>query len=904
MCADVFDVPMVLVSLVDKDRQWFKSKIGIDGISETSRRESFCAWTLLPRTPKVLVVRDAASDPRFENHPLVVGPPHIRSYVGAPLIVDGAVFGTLCLIDFEPRTDPSDHRYASETYVKRLVAVARTVSGELAKPRYDAWMRAAVQSIKEGVVLFDVETVDEDDDEEDDDYDDEGEGEEENLEGAEGGAAGGDDAAEAPDDPMAVDAAPGGGDGDRRRRRPSGYARRRASNKARPTKTIERAVFVNDVLARAFGPEAESDPEATLLGRGVVSLFPGPPETTAALTRASAELRRGAESRRNRRNDGGDKAAAAGDKAAVDRRKWSSRSSGTETTENDGSDYENGGGEKGEKGGKGDDRSNANANAAVEAAAMDAAMDAAAGACGDGRFVRVNSFTSRHQRPPPPGGASGGGGGGGADTPTSGGGGGFGDQPRRGSGESDGGGHGGPAGRRSVGSVPGGTPETTVHRHAFARTWSQSSVLSGDGGGPASRDPSLDDPPAFGVGGAKARAGGERRRGVGGTALGGNTALGDTALGGTSETDGNNSAGGPLESETRRTLVPAPDLRLELDVDMYEGRRRVVFEFSHLPVGAVGRSVVLLTARDVTRDRESRRLLHAAKRRSDAAVAAKTAFLANTSHEIRTPLNAIIAGSELIAELPGLSEDHAEINDMVVRASKTLLSIVNDVLDFSKIEADKVTLERRPFLLETCVDLSFEMQSIKANAKRLVLNYSVDDGVPWRLVGDEMRLRQIVTNLVGNAVKFTPEGGTVELRVRALGPEENELDALRNPPMNALFMDPIQEQKQTTTGFEDALLEPPPGSNDDSTTNPPGSNDETTRRRGAAPKRSRSSGELTLDRRGGASRHRPRRGSREEDGGRGRRWRSSGRRTRGSSGSSPRTKRTSRRDRRRTKTPS
>ena len=392
MCADVFDVPMVLVSLVDKDRQWFKSKIGI-GISETSRRESFCAWTLLPRTPKVLVVRDAASDPRFENHPLVVCPPHIRSYVGAPLIVDGAVFGTLCLIDFEPRTDPSDHRYASETYVKRLVAVARTVSGELAKPRYDAWMRAAVQSIKEGVVLFDVETVDEDDDEEDDDYDDEGEGEEENLEGAEGGAAGGDDAAEAPDDPMAVDAAPGGGDGDRRRRRPSGYARRRASNKARPTKTIERAVFVNDVLARAFGPEAESDPEATLLGRGVVSLFPGPPETTAALTRASAELRRGAESRRNRRNDGGDKTAAAADKAAVDRKR-SSRSSGTETTENDGSDYENGGGEKGEKGGKGDDRSNANANAAVEAAAMDAAMDAAAGACGDGRFVRVNSFTS------------------------------------------------------------------------------------------------------------------------------------------------------------------------------------------------------------------------------------------------------------------------------------------------------------------------------------------------------------------------------------------------------------------------------------------------------------------------------------------------------------------------------
>ena len=250
MCADVFDVPMVLVSLVDKDRQWFKSKIGI-GISETSRRESFCAWTLLPRTPKVLVVRDAASDPRFENHPLVVGPPHIRSYVGAPLIVDGAVFGTLCLIDFEPRTDPSDHRYASETYVKRLVAVARTVSGELAKPRYDAWMRAAVQSIKEGVVLFDVETVDEDDDGAR--YDDEGEGEEEPRGGG-GGAAGGDDAAEAPDDPMAGrragEATATGGGGDL-------VVTLVGASTRRPTKTIERAAERR--LPRP-GLEAESDP--------------------------------------------------------------------------------------------------------------------------------------------------------------------------------------------------------------------------------------------------------------------------------------------------------------------------------------------------------------------------------------------------------------------------------------------------------------------------------------------------------------------------------------------------------------------------------------------------------------------------------------------------------------------
>ena len=127
-----------------------------------------------------------------------------------------------------------------------------------------------------------------------------------------------------------------------------------------------------------------------------------------------------------------------------------------------------------------------------------------------------------------------------------------------------------------------------------------------------------------------------------------------------------------------------------------------------------------------------------AKVRSDAAVEAKSSFLANTSHEIRTPLNAIIAGSELLGEISeGMSGDQVELVDMVTRAGKSLLTIVNDVLDFSKIEADKLTLEHRPFVLENCVDLSFEMQSIKANAKELVLNYSIDDSVPWGLVGDE-----------------------------------------------------------------------------------------------------------------------------------------------------------------------
>jgi signal transduction histidine kinase len=218
---------------------------------------------------------------------------------------------------------------------------------------------------------------------------------------------------------------------------------------------------------------------------------------------------------------------------------------------------------------------------------------------------------------------------------------------------------------------------------------------------------------------------------------------------------------------------------VEIDADFVDGRRRVELSFTNVPMDALGCPATLVHVRDVTEEHESRRLLMRAKVRSDAAVEAKSSFLANTSHEIRTPLNAIIAGSELLGEISeGMSGDQAELVDMVTRAGKSLLTIVNDVLDFSKIEADKLTLEHRPFVLENCVDLSFEMQSIKANAKELVLNYSFDDSVPWGLVGDEARLRQVVTNLISNAVKFTPERGSVVLRVRALEEDEDTLDVL------------------------------------------------------------------------------------------------------------------------------
>ena len=227
---------------------------------------------------------------------------------------------------------------------------------------------------------------------------------------------------------------------------------------------------------------------------------------------------------------------------------------------------------------------------------------------------------------------------------------------------------------------------------------------------------------------------------------------------------------------------------LEIDADFRDSRRRIELSFTNVPMDAIGCPATLVHARDVTETHEAKRALIRAKAAADAAVAAKSSFLANTSHEIRTPLNAIIAGSELLGDITsGFSGDQIELIDMVTRAGKSLLSIVNDVLDFSKLEADKLTLDVAPFVLENCIDLSFEMQGIKANAKSLVFTYSIDDSVPWTLVGDAARLRQVVTNLISNAVKFTPTNGSVVLRVRALLDGETLGDALYGYGADASF---------------------------------------------------------------------------------------------------------------------
>ncbi len=155
---------------------------------------------------------------------------------------------------------------------------------------------------------------------------------------------------------------------------------------------------------------------------------------------------------------------------------------------------------------------------------------------------------------------------------------------------------------------------------------------------------------------------------------------------------------------------------------------------------------------------------------------AKTLFISNMSHEIRTPLNAIIGFSEVLNESQKLPAKEKEYSDIINRSANTLLGIVNNILDYSKIETNKLELEYISFKSEDLLEEIIEMYSLKASEKEIRLIYNPNVLMPRFLYGDPIRLRQVLINLLGNAIKFTDRGGRVELAVNISNMNQDYVD--------------------------------------------------------------------------------------------------------------------------------